>query len=109
MKKIDKLGKIFNIILSVLYIPLSLFSWLMQMVSVDTIDATNPLYITWINIFCIISFLIPLLCIAGIVVSVLLRRKGHSVSSFIVQFIPLAVFILNLVFLFFADLIPKAI
>ena len=109
MKKIDKLGRMFNIILTVLYVPLSLFSWLMQMVSVDTIDATNPVYITWINIFCIISFLIPLLCIAGIVVSVLLRRKGHTVPSFIVQFIPLAVFILNLAFLFFADFIPKAI
>ena len=109
MRKIDKLGRILNTILCVLYIPLSLFSWLVQMVSVDTIDATNPLYITWINIFCIISFFIPLLCIAGIVASILLRRKGYSVPSFIVQFIPLAVFVLNLVFLFFADFIPKAI
>ena len=109
MKKIDKLGRIFNTILTVLYFPLSFFSWLLQMVSVDTIDATNPLYITWINIFCIISFFIPLLCIAGIVASIFLRKKGYSVSSFIVQFIPLAVFILNLAFLFFADFIPKAI
>ena len=109
MQKIDKLRRTFNIILTVLYFPLSLFSWLMQMVSVDTIDATNPLYITWINIFCIISFLIPFLCIAGIVLSILWRKKGHSVPSFIVQLIPLAVFILNLVFLFFADFIPKVI
>ena len=109
MKKIDKLGRIFNTILSVLYIPLSLFCWLMQMVSVDTIDATNPLYITWINIFCVISFFIPLLCIAGIVASNLLRRKGYSVPSFVVQFIPLAVFILNFVFGCFSDFIPKII
>ena len=109
MKKLDKIGKIFNIILGVTYIPLSLFGWLLQMASESTIDATNPLYITLIEIFCIISFFVPLLCIVGIVISIILRKKGYSKSSFIVQFIPLVIFILNLILLFVTDFIPATI
>ena len=73
--KNDKIGKIFSIFLGVAYIPLSLFSWLFQMTSESTIDATNQLYITLIDIFCVISFIIPFLCAAGITVSVILRKK----------------------------------
>ncbi|MBR5121600.1 MAG: hypothetical protein IKU89_03540 [Oscillospiraceae bacterium] len=109
MKKLDKIGKIFNIILGVTYIPLSLFSWLLQMASESTIDATNSIYIPLINAFCVICFIIPLLCIAGIIISVILRKKGYSKSSFIVQFIPLVIFILNLFLLFVTDFIPATI
>lgn len=109
MRKFDKVGRVFNIILSVAYIPLSLFSWLLQMASENTIDATNPLYITLINVFCIISFFVPLLCVAGIVMSVILRKKGYSIFSFVIQFLPLVIFILNLVLLCFAESIPAMI
>ncbi len=109
MNKLDKFGRVFNIILSVAYIPLSLFSWLLQMASESTIDATNPLYKTLINVFCVISFFIPLLCIVGIIMSVILRKKGYSIFSFVIQFVPLVLFILNLVFLCFAESIPATI
>ena len=109
MKKLDKIGKIFNVILGITYIPLSLFSWLLQMASEVTMDATNSIYITLINVFCVVCFIIPLLCIAGIIVSVNLRKKGYSKSSFIVQFVPLVIFILNLILLFVTDFIPTAI
>ena len=99
MKKLDKIGKIFNVILGITYIPLSLFSWLLQMASEITMYATNTIYITLINVFCVVCFIIPLLCIAGIIVSVILRKKGYSKSSFIVQFVPLVIFILNLILL----------
>ena len=109
MKKLDKIGAVFNIILGVSYIPLSLFSWLLQMASESTIDATNPLYITLIEIFCIISLIIPFLCIAGIIVSLILRKKGYSISSFVVQFLPLVIFILNIILLCIAESIPAII
>ncbi len=109
MKKLDKIGTVFNIILGVSYIPLSLFSWLLQMASESTIDATNPLYITLIDIFCIISLIIPFLCIAGIIVSLILRKKGYSISSFVVQFLPLVIFILNIILLCIAESIPAII
>jgi len=109
MKKLDKVSAVFNIILGVTYIPLSLFSWLLQMASEITIDATNSLFITLIEIFCIISFIIPFLCIAGIIVSLILRKKGHSISSLVVQFLPLVIFVLNLILLYVTDFIPTAI
>ena len=109
MKKLDKIGAVFNIILGVSYIPLSLFSWLLQMASESTIDATNPLYITLIEIFCIISFIIPFLCIVGIIVSLILRKKGCSISSFVVQFLPLVIFILNIILLCVAESISPII
>lgn len=103
MKKLDAICRTFNVVLSVLYVPISLFSWLLQMASEGTIDTTNPLYMNLIRIFCVIAFIVPFLCIAGIVLSVALRRKGHSVLSLCIQFIPLVVFILDLMLLAFAE------
>ena len=79
------------------------------MASESTIDATNPLYITLIEIFCIISLIIPFLCIAGIIVSLILRKKGYSISSFVFQFLPLVIFILNIILLCIAESIPAII
>ena len=109
MNEIDKAGRILNWILGAIYVPISFFSWLLQMASEGTIDATNPLYITLIEIFCIISFIIPFLCIAGIIVSLILRKKGYSISSFVVQFLPLVIFILNIILLCIAESIPAII
>ena len=109
MKRIDRIGKIFNFILGILYIPLSLFSWLLQMASESIIDAANPLYINLINIFCVIAFLIPLLCMAGILLSIVFRRKGRSVFSFVIQFLPLVIFLLNLLLLAVAESLPVVI
>lgn len=109
MQKIEKISKAFNIVLGVVYIPLSLFSWLLQMASEGTIDATNPLYITLIEIFCIISFIIPFLCIAGIIISVIFRKKGYSKCSLVIQFLPLVIFALNLMLLCYAKSMPAII
>ena len=109
MQKIEKISKVFNIVLGVVYIPLSLFSWLLQMASEGTIDATNPLYITLIEIFCIISFIIPFLCIAGIIISVIFRKKGYNKCSLVIQFLPLVIFALNLMLLCYAESMPAII
>lgn len=109
MKKTEKLGRLFNLILGVIYIPLSFFSWLLQMASEGTFDANNPLYITLIEIFCFIAFIIPILCIAGILMSVILRRRGHSMLSFVIQFLPLVIFILNLILFAIAESLPATI
>ena len=109
MKRIDRIGKIFNSILGILYIPLSLFSWISQMASESTMGATNPLYINFINIFCVIAFLFPLMCIAGILLSIVFRRKGRSVFSIVIQFLPLVIFLLNLLLLAVAESLPAVI
>ena len=107
MKKLDKAGKVLNIVLGIVYIPLSFISWLLPMVSESIIGATNPIFITLVEILCAISFAIPFLSVAGIVVSVILRIKGRSVVSFVVQFLPLVLFVLNLILLCYADTIPE--
>ena len=109
MKKLDKAGFICNTILSILYIPVSFFSFLSFMASELTIGYTNRVFIILINIYCLISMLIPLFCIVGILISVILRKKGHSVLSFVVQFLPLIIFGVNLLLLVVAESLPAKI
>ncbi len=109
MKKLDKITKSTNVILGVLYVPFSMFCWLLQMASESTIDATNPIYIKLIEIFCFVSFLIPIFCVVGITVSVVFRKKGHSVGAFIIQFLPIIAFALNLVLMAVAESLPRII
>ncbi len=106
MTKTNKIGIIFNIVLGALYLPMSLFSFLLIMASDGTIDATNALYINLIRVFCFICFVIPFLCVAGVVSSIILRIKGHKHLSFIIQFLPLIIFVLNLIFLAIVETIP---
>ena len=109
MKKLDKAGYIWNIILSIIYIPVSFFSWLSFMASEATIGATNQVFIAMINIFCHISLMIPLFCFLGILLSVRFRRKGYVVWSFVIQFLPLIIFGMNLLLLFIAETFPATI
>ena len=107
MNKIDKTGRILNWVLGIVYVPISFFSWLLPMASDGTIDATNPIYISLVNIFCAIAFIIPFLCIAGIVISMVLRTRGRNILSIIIQFLPLVIFILNLILLYFTESLPR--
>ncbi len=107
--KLDRVGYVFNIVLSIIYIPISFFSWLLFMASEATIGATNQVFIAMINIFCCITLVIPLLCFLGILLSVRFRRKGYSVWSFVIQFLPLILFGMNLLLLFIAESLPAAI
>lgn len=109
MKKLDKVCRVFNIVLGIVYVPLSLLSWLLQMASESTIGATNPVYITLIGISCVISFCIPFLCVGGILASVKLRKKGYSKLAFCIQFLPLAIFLLNMILLGCAELVPAVL
>lgn len=106
MKKLDKIGVVFNCILGVLYIPVSFFSWILLMASEMKIGATNPVYIGIVDVFCVVSFFVPLLSVVGIVLSVCLRKK-YSVLSFVIQFVPLIVFVLNFLLLGVTDFISK--
>ena len=89
--KLDKIGLVFNIILSVIYVPISLFG----VFSVMMADAMH-MYSETVKI--ILSFMIylgislPIISIVSIALSVFFRKKGKSVLSFFLQFIPLFVF-----------------
>ena len=109
MKRINKVSMVLNWVLGIMYVPLSFFSLLLPMASEGTIGATNSTYISLINIFCLVAFFIPLLWAAGIVISVALRKKGHYISSLIVQLLPMAVFVGNLILLAFAESLPAVL
>ena len=108
-KKLDRVGYVFNIILSIIYIPISWISWLFMMASEATIGATNQTFIFLITVFCWITLSIPFLCFLGIFLSVRYRKKGYSVRSFAVQFLPLIIFGMNLLLLFIAERLPAKI
>ena len=104
MDRQDKTYRIWHTVLCVLYLLLSILSWFMMMVSESTIGVTNRLYVVLVDIFCGISFAIPFLCIGGLLLSRKLKRK-ESKWAFAVQFVPLAVFVLNLLLLMVADMV----
>ena len=109
MSKLDRVGKICGHILTIAYLPLSLYSFLLYMASEATISANNPLYICLINVFCVFTLIIPFLCFAGVVVSAILRNRGCSAASFVIQFVPLIIFVLNQLLLAFAQTLPPKI
>lgn len=109
MKPLDKASKFFNIVLGVVYVPMSLFSWLLTMASEGTMGATNPTYITLLHIVCVVAFAIPVLCVLGLVLSVIFRKKGHALASLVIQFVPLGIFLLNVLLLAIAERLPSVI
>ena len=56
MNKIEIVSKALNVILGVIYIPISFFSWLFMMASETTISQTNTIYISLMQIFGFVAF-----------------------------------------------------
>ena len=100
---LDKKGVIFNIVLSCVYVPLSIagvftiFFWDAPTTNYSELKILLLNIITWIGLS------IPLLSIASIFTSVITRKRGKSKFSFIIQFLPILVFIVMLVLMFFMD------
>lgn len=85
-KALDKAGVITNIVLGVLYIPLSLFGSLFGMVGEGYMNDPSLWRAVLCDVIMILGIYTPLVSIGSIVTSVLLRKRGCSVLSFGVQF-----------------------
>lgn len=93
-----------NIILSVLYVPMSLFPFGLGLMALGmgaahwefTLEAVLTL------LFLLLLFLTPLFCISGIVLSVIQRKRENYTAAFWVQFLPLGTLGFALVLFFFA-------
>lgn len=107
MKNLKTISLITQNVLFILYIPLSIFSWLMGMASEDAIGATNSLYIFLVNLVCWLSIPVSLFFFAGMIQSLILRSKGQYGRAMIWQFMPLAAFLLNCGLSILSDLIPR--
>jgi len=100
---LDKKGVVFNIVLSCIYVPLSIagvftiFFWDAPTTNYSELKILLLDIITWIGLS------IPLLSIASIFTSAITRKRGKSKFSFIIQFLPILVFVVMIILMFFMD------
>ncbi len=94
--KLDKTGFIFNIILSVLYVPMSLYG-IFSLFAADSMFMYSETIQKIIDLMITIGITLPFVSVLGIVLSVIFRKKGKRILSFIIQFIPLILFIVIVV------------
>ena len=92
--KLDKAGRITNIILCPVYVCFTLFSIAISMFSAPGYDGILGI-VGWI--VCIIIASCPLFCGLGLGFSVSLRNKGRSKLSFLVQFAGVVGFALSVI------------
>ena len=99
--KLDKAGKITNILLIPVYIFLSIFCIVISMFTAPGYDGFLGIF-GWI--VCVIIASAPLTCGLGLGFSASLRKKGKSKLSFVIQFAGIAGCALSIIlFLVFYD------
>ncbi len=89
--KLDKCTFVCNIILAVLYIPISLVG-IFSVFAADSMFRFSDAVQRIIGILISAGISIPFVSVISISLSVILRKKQKSIWSFIVQFIPLVMF-----------------
>ena len=89
--RLDKAGAITNIVLTFLYVPMSYIGVFSVFFS-DGIDHVSQAVEVLIISAIFIGISIPLISIAGILTSFIARKKGLSIFSFCIQFVPLVMF-----------------
>lgn len=103
MKNSERIGYVLSIVLTIIYIPVSFFSFLLGLFSEVVMDTTNQIFINLINISSCIAMLVPIFCFFGILLSIRCRKKGYTVWSFVLQFLPLVIFGVNLLMIYIVD------
>ncbi len=94
--KMDKIGFISNIILSILYVPISLYG-IFSLFAADSMFMYSETIQKIIDLMITIGITLPFASVLGIVLSVVFRKKGKRILSFTIQFIPLILFIVMVV------------
>ena len=105
MKNSEKLLYVLSIVLTILYIPISLFSFLLGMLSEVVMDTANHIIAGLIDFSSCVAMLVPMFCFIGIIFSIRCRKKGYIAWSFVLQFLPLVIFSLNLLLIYMADVL----
>ena len=99
--QLDKKGYVTNIILSAIYVPLSIIGvFTIFFADAPTTDY-SALKEMLLNIVFYIGLSIKLLSIVSIFTSVVARKRGKSRFSFIIQFLPIPIFIIMMILVFF--------
>ena len=84
--KLDTAGFITNILLGLLYLPLSIVGYLFGMVSEGFMEGSTPMQDLLCDSITILGVLTPVVAFGGILCSALLRRQKRSGLSFLTQF-----------------------
>ena len=103
MKKSQRVGYVLSIVLTILYIPISIFSFLLGMLSEVVMDTTNHAFEGLIDFSSCVAMLVPIFCFVGILLSIRCRKKGYIAWSCVLQFLPLVIFCVNLLFIHMVD------
>ena len=88
--KLDRAGIVTNVILALLYIPISLIGFF----SVFAFDNPPAGAVASLTTLVNLGISLPIVSMLSIAFSIRFRRSGHSVLSFCVQFVPLTLFII---------------
>lgn len=98
---LDKKGVTLNIILSVIYIPLSLIGMFTVFFADAPTTNHSDIKVLLLNIVIYIGLSIPIISIASIFTSAVSRKRGKSRFSFAIQFLPIPIFVTMMIFVFF--------
>ena len=82
-------NKRINIILTALYIPMSLIGFLFPMGTDGIIDETKQTIIIWTKIYCYLGFFTFAICAASLLLGNALYKKNRTGLSYFVRFIPI--------------------
>ena len=91
--KLDKLGVVLNIVLSVLYVPMLSLYGIFSLFAADSMFLYSETIQKIIEFMITIGVSLPFVSVFAITLSVVFRRKGRRISSFLIQFIPLLLFV----------------
>ena len=94
--RLDKLSFIFNIILSILYVPMSLYG-IFSLFAADSMFMYSETIQKIIELMITMGITLPFASVIGIVLSVVFRKKGKRILGFTIQFIPLVLFVIMVV------------
>ena len=85
------IGRILNVIVSVIYLPFSYYSYVGGIVLMAYLYENEMSFLqeVFVNLLGLSCTLIPLLCFWSVMMSLRYRKKGKIVISFAIQFLPL--------------------
>ena len=91
--RLDKAGFVCNIILSILYVPISIFG-IFSLFAADSMFMYPEFIQKIIEVMIGLGISLPFTSVISIVLSVVFRRRGKRILSFVIQFLPLILFII---------------
>ena len=94
--KFDRIGFLCNVVLAVIYIPMSVSS-IFSLYAADTMFMFSENTQKHIDALMTVGVLMPLICVVSLALSVILRKKGAWVLSFVVQFVPLVLYLIMVI------------